>query len=191
MEKEAMLKYFYPILLLLLCFGLICQGTDLSLAAAKKAKGPSTAPAPETVAAKGGELVKTDYFSVKIPTGWIMPYPVKNRPDANSAVFAEEKSNLSVTVNAIKAPLSLKEFSNSLLPNMKQSGIKPGKPIMENGLCKIVFQGMPKGEAWLGANGTLCTAVVILSDSADISPANKLLQALTSPTPKLFPKKVK
>lgn len=184
-------KYLRLFIFFLLFHCLAFMLSDFSTAADKSAKGPKPAPIQETVAAKADELVKTDYFSVKIPAGWAMPYPVKQRPDGCSAVFADEKSNVSVTVNAIKAPLSLKEFSNSVLPNMKQSGIKPGLPIFENGLCKIIFQGMPQGEAWLGANGTLCTAVVILSESPNISPANALLKALTSPTPKLFPKKVK
>ena len=159
--------------------------------AAKAAKGAKQAPAPGKPAATAGQEVKTEYFSVKIPPGWIMPYPVHHREGARSAVFHDEKSRVTVTVNALEAPFTLKEFTNNILESMRQGRLKTGMPVEEKGLRKIPIQGMPQGQAWLGANGKLCVAVVILSESANISSANELLAALRSPEPRLFPKQIK
>lgn len=162
-------------------------------AAKKVIKEASPAPARNVPAAKAGEVVKTEFFELKIPADWIMPYPVnkKHKPEGTSAVFSDEKTRVTVTVNVIQTPLSLKNFTTAIVNEMKKSGLKPGMPVMENGLNKIIIRGTPQGEAWLGSNGKFCTATVILSQTANISAANELLNQLKSSFPNLFPKKIK
>lgn len=182
-----------PIFVLILLSGLLYLLTSGSpVEAAKKAtKSSQSVQEQSQPAARAGDEVKTEFFSLKIPAGWIMPYPVNHKPDGTSAVFGDEKTHVTVTINAIQAPLKLKEFTDTVLPNMKKSGLKTGLPVMENGLYKVVIRGMPQGEAWFGSNGKLCTATVILNGTDNISAANELLGALKSPLPQLFPKKVK
>lgn len=177
-------------LLLLLQFSL---PTGAAYAAKKMVKEQPAARAQNMPAAKAGEEVKTEFFQIKIPSGWIMPYPVnqKHNPEGTSAVFSDEKTKVTITINVIQTPLSLKNFTNTIVNEMKKSGLKPGMPVMENGLNKIIIRGTPQGEAWFGSNGRLCTATVILSQQSDVSVANQLLNQLRSSSPNLFPKKIK
>lgn len=150
----------------------------------------SEAPPPPSAAALGADAVKTEFFSLRLPPGWLMPYPVKRNPDGVSAVFHSEKADVTVTVNVIEAPLSLKALTDSVLPGMKKSGLNPQKPVMENGLSKVVFKGRPRGAGFFGSNGKMCAAVIILSQAQDISAANEILGALKSPQKSLFPAKI-
>lgn len=176
---------------LLFCVLCISMLPNLSLGAKKGGSGAQSAPVRSGPAAKAGDEVKTEFFSLKIPSGWIMPYPVNHKPDGTSAVFGNEKTHVTVTINAIKAPLKLKAFTDMVLPNMKKSGLKTGIPVLENGLYKVVISGKPQGVAWFGSNGKLCTATVILNETANINSANELLEVLKSPVHNLFPKKLK
>lgn len=182
-----MLVSIKRIVALMLC--VLCIFITPAMAAKKG--GTKTPPVSAGPAAKAGDEVKTEFFSLKIPAGWIMPYPVNHKPDGVSAVFGDERSHVTVTINAITAPLSLKEFTDIILPNMKKSGLKPGIPVLENGLNKVLIRGKPQGEAWFGSNGKLCTATVILNENTSIGAANEILQALQSPMANLFPKKLK
>lgn len=142
------------------------------------------------VAVKVGEKVETEFFDLKIPSNWFMPYPVNHKPDSVSAVFGNQKNDVTVTVNVIQAPLSLKAFVDNVLPGMKKSGLDPGKPTMENGLYKVVFKGKLKGMAWFGSNGKLCSALIVLSQYPDIAVANELLSVIKFSPSNLFPKKI-
>lgn len=146
---------------------------------------------PDRPPATEGQRVKTEYFNLVLPRGWIMPYPVNNKPDGTSAVFADEKTHVTVTVNVIRAKLKALDFANMILPNMKKSGLRPEKPVADNGFYKVVIRGKASGAAWFGSNGSLCTATVILSQSPNVAPANELLSALKTTPANLFPKKVK
>lgn len=185
----------YKVLIYLFLFAavLLCplQSPDRAQAARKEASQPKAAPDMVNPPAKAGDVVKTEYFNLKIPPGWIMPYPVNRKPDGVSAVFGDQRSDVTVTLNAIQAPLSLKEFTEKVLPGMKKSGLDPVGPVRENGLDKVTFKGKLKGMAWFCSTGKLCAAAVILSQSPDISPANEILGALKSTPPGLFPKKIK
>lgn len=166
---------------------------NVGCAAQKGKMEVQTLPGGNVPAARAGDEVKTEFFWLKIPSGWIMPYPVskKHKPEGIAAVFSDEKSGVAVTLNAIQTPLSLKNFTDAILGEMKKSGINPGMPVLEKGLNKITITGIPQGEAWLGSNGKLCTATVILSEYSNISAANELLQVLQSPYSQLFPKKLR
>lgn len=185
----------YKILIYLFIFSSLplcaLQSPDGALAARKETSQPRAAPDMGKPSAKAGDEVKTEYFNLKIPPGWIMPFPVNRKPDGVSVVFGDQKTDVTVTLNAIQVPLSLKEFTEKVLPGMKKSGLDPVGPVRENGLDKVTFKGKLKGMAWFGSTGKLCAATVVLSQSPDISPANEILGVLKSPTPGLFPKKIK
>lgn len=192
-EDKKMLRSLSLLLVLAVFILQLSLAAPVLGAAKKSGNSPKAAPAQNVPAAKAGEDVKTDFFQVHIPSGWIMPYPVKSRhkPDGTSAVFSNEKTHVTVTFNVVQTPFSLKEFSNTILSQMKASGLKPGMPVMEGGLNKIKISGMPQGEAWFGSNGKFCTATVILSQSPNISSANELLSVMKFSLPQLFPKKIK
>lgn len=179
-----------PLIVLMLGFGILCPE---SLDAARRAPAgqEQMRHVPDRPPATEGQRVKTEYFNLILPRGWIMPYPVNNKPDGTSAVFADEKTQITVTVNIIRAKLQALDFANMILPNMKKSGLKPEKPVFDNGFYKVVIRGKASGAAWFGSNGNLCTATVILSQSPNVTPANELLSALKTTQANLFPKKVK
>lgn len=181
---------YFLFLALVFCFvpnSLDCQAASRNARHAAQQKQAQ----PQTPPAKAGDEIKTEYFNLKLPAGWIMPYPVNHKPNGTSAVFADEKSHVTVTVNVIKANLSVKQFMDMILPDMKKSGLKPGMPVMEKGLYRVTIQGKPQGEAWFGSNGKLCTATVILSQSAKLSAANELLAVFKTGLPALFPQRLK
>lgn len=177
-------------LLVLVCIGAL---SPYIAEAARKAPADTgqARQAPARPPATEGQRVKTEYFNVVLPRGWIMPYPVNNKPDGTSAVFADEKTQVTVTVNVIRVKLKALDFANMVLPNMKKSGLQAGKPELINGLYRVKIGGKPGGEAWFGSNGTLCTATVILAQSPHVAPANEILSAIKSTEPALFPRNVK
>ncbi len=179
--------------ILVLCSFLLWHSLfpDDSRCAAKNAPPPQSLTNPNTPAATAGSIVNTEFFNLKIPQGWFMPYPVNKKPDVVSAVFGNQKTDLSVTVNVIKASLPVNQFMNNVLFGMEKSGLKPDKPVKENGLYKVILKGKPRGIAWFGSNGTLCTATIVLSQSPNLIAANELLGALKSPSRSLFPAVIK
>lgn len=138
----------------------------------------------------GGQIVKTEYFSITIPAGWSMPMPVKKVPQGMSALFGSVKGNLAVTVNVLKAPLSAKEVGNQTLANMRKGGLKTSALKEKNGLFQATVSGKTTGVAWFGGDSKkgIVSAVVILGN--DDEKANTLLRALKPVAPGLFPTSV-
>lgn len=141
-------------------------------------------------AAKAGEEVKTDYFAVTIPNGWIMAAPVKKQPNNGvSTVFATESGNMAVTINVMPAPLGGKEIAEQTAKNMNKSGLKTTPPEEKDGLWLVNIDGKgKKGVALFGSNGKLCSVTIIFG--AKLETANELFKNIKADDPALFPKSI-
>lgn len=144
---------------------------------------------PEPVA-KAGEEVKTDYFTVVVPEGWLMPMEVKKQAqDAITAVFATGTGNIAVTLSVMPAPLTGKELATQTAANMEKSGLKTTQPEEKDGLWHVGIDGKgKKGLAIFGSNGKLCTATIIFGE--DIAKADALFKNLKANDPAIFPKSI-
>lgn len=142
---------------------------------------------PEKPAAVSGQTVKTDYFSILLPKDWFMAYPVSKKQQDIAAVFSNDKTRVTITLNVIRAPLSIKKFTDLIIGSMKQSGLQPSLPVATGKMNKIILNGKAKGEAWLASNGKLCTATVILAPQSDIHSASAFLGELRSGIGDMFP----
>ena len=186
-------RLFLAPLLFIICTG--CLATEGI--AAKKVAPPAEYPQGKPVqppvkpAATSGQTVNSDFFSVRLPAGWNMAYPLNRKPGGTSAVFTSEASQVTVTINILKSSFDAKKFVNIVWNDMKKSGLKPSAPHQEGKFYTIRFNGKPGGQAWFAANGSLCVATVILTPLADISSANAFLQAIKSRNRDLFPMQVK
>ena len=170
-------------------------GPQIAFAARDAHQGQATVqarplPAPAKPAALPGQTVKNADFSIKLPEGWTLAFPVTKRPDGTSAVFTNDRSQVTVTLNIIKKPLETRQFVDLVLPNMRQSGLNPSKPRNIGNKSMATLNGQAKGEAWFAANGKTAVATIILAPKSDIHSANVFLKAVSSPLRNLIPEAV-
>lgn len=132
-----------------------------------------------------GSSVKTEFFEIKIPEGWMMPQPVKNRPQAISAVFANDRADLVVTFNIMHANLSTADFVNGAVENMRNGRIIVAGPKKKNDFSILEISSPIKGEGWFICKEGLCSATMIMGGSAQA--AQPVFKALKTSHPDLFP----
>lgn len=143
--------------------------------------------APTKPAAVSGQTVKTDYFSVLLPKDWFMAYPISKKKTDVAAVFSNDKTHVTVTLNIIRAPLTVKQLADLTIGSMKKSGLSPSQPRPAGKMYKVMLKGKANGEAWFAANGKICSATVILAPQSDIHSANDFLASLRSAIGDMFP----
>lgn len=173
-----MLK-IYRYLLSLFIIGLVFwQAADI-LAASRKAMQLPAA----------GSLVKTEYFTIKIPAGWKLIRPVKSQPNGGiSAAFAPADNSLAITINVIRAPENAKLIADHTAKNMQKTGFQASTPKEKNGLWTFDISGKANGKAWFGANGSICGIVLMFGENFHI--AQELLANLQSKDRNIFPKSI-
>lgn len=142
-------------------------------------------PAKEQKAIKAGELVKTEFFEIKIPKGWMMPQPVKKRQQDISAVFANDRANLVVTLNIMHASLNTAEFVKGAVENMRKGKITVAGPKKKGNFSLLEISSPIKGEGWFICGEGLCSATMIMGGSAQA--AQPVFKALKTSHPGLFP----
>ena len=186
----------YPLKIFLACVMLLTFALPAPGAGAQKTRQPlETNPgqpvkAPSKPAASSGQTINTEYFSVRLPAGWNMAFPINKKPGGISAVFTNETGQVTLTINVLKSPLDVKKFVNIVWNDMKKGGLNPSAPRQTGKLYNIKLNGMPKGEAWFAANGKLCVATIVLTPLKDFNSANVFLQALKSAHRDMFPAKI-
>ena len=170
---------------LLMLTALFVSGTIIQAEAKGKATG----------AVKAGTEVKTDYFEITIPDGWMMPQPAKTLPNgAVSAVFASTDKKMAVAVTAMKAEMDAKTIAEQTTANMRKGGMTTTEPVEKDGFYTAEMQPKvkkapnAKGLAIFGANGKECTVTIITG--TDMQKANELLSALKPLDGARFPTKV-
>lgn len=147
--------------------------------------------APAKPAAVAGQTVKTEYFSVTLPKDWFLAYPISKKKNDIAAVFSNDKTRVTVTLNIIRAPLTVKQLADLTIGSMKKSGLAPSQPKAAGKMYKVSLQGKARGEAWFAANGKICSATVILAPQSDINSANAFLASLRSTIGDMFPVSLK
>lgn len=144
-------------------------------------------PEPQKVHANAGQTVKTEYFSVTLPAGWIMPEAINRRKPALSAVFYNQKTGIAITVNVLDMPIPARDLAQSTLKSMRAGGLKPAEPVKSGEFYKIAISGRPQGEAWFAGNGKICAATVILGEKMNRKVANEFLRVFRPVDKALFP----
>lgn len=133
--------------------------------------------------AKAGTEVKTEFFEIKIPGGWMMPQAVRDMPNgAVAAVFALENRQVAVAITAMEAEMDAKTIAEQTAANMRKGGMDATEPVEKDGFYVVEMQPKAKkdpnavGMAIFGSNGKECTVTTITG--TDVQKANELLGAL-------------
>lgn len=155
---------------------------------AGSAKAPTARENPKTAAIASGE-VRTEFFSIRLPQGWVAPHAPQKKPLGISAVFANAKTGLAVTFNVLRANMPAAELAKTTVARMRASGLKVTEPARVGNFYRVNLSGKVGGQAWFMAKDGLCSATVILG--ANPADANVLLKALEAPDRSLFPAAVK
>lgn len=170
---------------LLMLAALLVLGTSMQADAKGKAAD----------AVKAGTEVKTAYFEITIPDGWMMPQTAQKMPNgAVSAVFASADKKMAVAVNAMKADMDAKTIAEQTAANMRKSGMTTTEPVEKDGFYMVEMQPKvrkdpnARGLALFGSNGKECTVTIITG--TDMQKANELLGALKPLNGAKFPAKV-
>lgn len=144
---------------------------------------------------KAGTEVKTSYFEITIPDGWMMPQPVRKMANgAVSAVFASENKKMAVAITAMNAAMDAKTIAEQTAANMRKGGMTTTEPVEKDGFYMVEMQPKvrknpnAKGLAIFGSNGKECTVTTITG--TDMQKANELLGALKPLNGAKFPGKV-
>lgn len=143
--------------------------------------------APKSKPVADSKNITTEYFNVVLPQGWIMPEKISKKPQGMSAVFANKRTGMAVTVNVLTVPVSASDLANQTIKNMRSGGLKPGKAEKIGNLYRVKISGKASGEAWFGSNGQICAATVILGAKPDLKVANEFFAAFRPKDPNLFP----
>ena len=140
---------------------------------------------------KSASDIKTEFFSINLPAGWIMPQPVKKQPRDSgiSVAFVSEADGLAVTITIIRAAADPKDLSAEIAKNMSESGLNASSPEQASGnMWRMKIRGKAQGEAWIGSSDGLSSITLILGK--DLKPANALLARIKSAPAGLLPQSI-
>ena len=132
------------------------------------------------------EDIKTDYFTLKLPSGWTLPQPAK---EANGALFvvmqnASDNSMVSIAVTPVN--LSAEKLAEATIENMKKGGITTSDAVASGRSYVAEFsQNQAKGVSYFTSNGKAGSVVTMLGDR---DKAKSMLKKNLKPVDKnLFP----
>lgn len=139
---------------------------------------------------KDASSLKTEYFSITIPSGWHMPAPPREQPFGGvSAAFVKEGSDIAVTLNFLRGDIPASKFAENMAQDMQKNGMKASRPVSDHGLYKFSISSKANGIAWIGSNAGICTATLVFGNEP--SEANELLKAIMPVNKNLLPNSVK
>ena len=111
--------------------------------------------------------VKTDHFTLNLPSGWTQPQPVQSAQGATMAILQNAAEQTVITVAVTPVPLSAKDLAIQTIANMKAAE-------------------QVKGVSYFSANGKLGSVITIMAASLDAG--KKMLKDNLKPADsKLFP----
>ena len=73
--------------------------------------------------------VKTDHFTLNLPSGWTQPQPVQSAQGATMAILQNAAEQTVVTVAVTPVPLSAKDLATQTIANMKAAGFTVSEPV--------------------------------------------------------------
>lgn len=169
-------KYLLP-LFIVCALVFVCQGA----LAAEKSKPAATA----------GKLVKTNYFEITIPKGWVMPKETRSTKRGAEAIFSNNRVMTAVQLSVLESTKSAKEMAEVTAKDMRGQKLSVSDPVeTAGGFYTMEVDGGPMPyRCWIGANGKVAGLTMVLGK--DVSAANEILKAVKSPQKGIFPASVK
>lgn len=73
--------------------------------------------------------VRTDHFTLNLPSGWTQPQPVQSAQGATMAILQNAAEQTVVTVAVTPVPLSAKDLAIQTIANMKAAGFTTTEPV--------------------------------------------------------------
>ena len=73
--------------------------------------------------------VKTDHFTLNLPSGWTQPQPVQSAQGATMAILQNAAEQTVITVAVTPVPLSAKDLAIQTIANMKAAGFTTTEPV--------------------------------------------------------------
>lgn len=134
-------------------------------------------------AATAGAEVKTAFFDLTIPEGWMMPQKVRKLPNnAVAAIFATTDKKVAVAMTGMNAPMDAKTVAEQTVANMRKGDLEADEPVRKGDFYVVTMRPKSKsnpdakGMAVFGSDGKVCTVTTITG--TDMAAADKLLQAI-------------
>ena len=131
--------------------------------------------------------VKTDHFTLNLPSGWTQPQPVQSAQGATMAILQNAAEQTVITVAVTPVPLSAKDLAIQTIANMKAAGFTTTEPVASGDSYVGEFsKEQVKGVSYFSANGKLGSVITIMGASLDAG--KKMLKDNLKPADsKLFP----
>ena len=89
--------------------------------------------------------VKTDHFTLNLPSGWTQPQPVQSAQGATMAILQNAAEQTVITVAVTPVPLSAKDLAIQTIANMKAAGFTTSEPGFRRFLCGRILQRAGQG----------------------------------------------
>ena len=122
--------------------------------------------------------VKTDHFTLNLPSGWTQPQPVQSAQGATMAILQNAAEQTVITVAVTPVPLSAKDLAIQTIANMKAAGFTTSEPVASGDSYVGEFsKEQVRGVSYFSANGKLGSVITIMGASLD---AGKKMLAVIS-----------
>ena len=133
--------------------------------------------------------VRTMFFSVTLPEGWVSPTRPQKVQNGVHAIFTKGR-DISLAVTCMRGNASAKELAESTAANMRKDNMEVSEPVADGPFYVIDIKRKDiTGKAWFGATGANCAVTTIFGD--ELAEANPLLQAIKPVQENLIPREVK
>lgn len=131
--------------------------------------------------------VKTDHFTLNLPSGWTQPQPVQSAQGATMAILQNAAEQTVITVAVTPVPLSAKDLAIQTIANMKAAGFTTSEPVASGDSYVGEFsKDKAKGISYFCSNGKIGSVITIVG--ASVEAGKKLLKDNFKPLDsKLFP----
>lgn len=133
------------------------------------------------------EEVKTDYFTLSLPSDWVMPQPPQNVNGGIIAVMQNKAKTSAVSIAVTPVTLPAKDLATQTFANMKTGGFTVSEPVASGDSYVGEFShGKAKGVSYFSSNGKAGSVITILGTTT--GPGKDLLTKNFKPVdPRLFP----
>lgn len=131
--------------------------------------------------------VKTEYFTLDLPSEWKQPQPVQKANGVLSLTIQSKKDGTAVNITVTPVSLPASELAAQTLANMKKGGFTVSEPKAVGDVYMGEFsKGPAKGISYFSSNGKKGSVISILGTTHETG--KELLSKNFKPTdPKLFP----
>lgn len=142
-------------------------------------------------AATAGKNVKTGYFEITIPKGWVMPRQTRSTKRGAEAIFSNNKAMTAVQLSVLDSTKTAKEMAEVTAKDMRSQKLSVSDPVeAANGFYTMEVDGGPMPyRCWIGANGKTAGLTMVLGK--DVAVANEILKAVKTTQKGIFPASVR